>query len=181
MHCVLLNRSYQRGHRHQNARLYVVCTDLEPLRLYIYDEAMLYFAGERYDRADTETLSSHITNRGYTDRPAAFPTSIEWEGYADAEEVDQSTRTLSAFLKFLRAEGYDADQLWADIKLVVVKTFAAVLPQLRRSWKQLAPKPRARHLLPRITGLDVHLSVQPDGSLKPWLLEVNPNPALGIF
>ena len=157
-----------------NFRLYVIVTDVEPLRLYVYDEAMLYFSGEKFNAEDTGTLASHITNRGYTDAPRFFPDAIPFEGHPDAEEVDRSTRTLSAFMQYLEEEGHDADLMWSEVKQVIFKTFAAALPQLRRNWKKLAPGTSSRYFLPRITGLDVHL----DASLKPWLLEVNPNPAL---
>ena len=157
-----------------NFRLYVIVTDVEPLRLYVYDEALLYFSGEKFHAEDTGTLASHITNRGYTDAPRYFPDAIAFEGHPDAEEVDRSTRTLAAFMQYLEEEGHDADLMWSEVKQVIFKTFAAALPQLRRNWKKLAPSPSSRYFLPRITGLDVHL----DASLKPWLLEVNPNPAL---
>lgn len=161
-----------------NFRLYVVATDIEPLRLYVYDEAMLYFSGEKFEAKDTETLAAHISNRGYTDSPRFFPDAIEWEGHPDAHEVDRSTRTLSAFMAYLQDEGHDAEQLWSEIKEVVFKTFAAVLPSLRKSWKKLVPKAGARYFLPRVAGLDVHLQKMENGAPKPWLLEVNPNPAL---
>jgi hypothetical protein len=157
-----------------NFRLYVIVTDIEPLRLYVYDQAMLYFSGEKFEAKNTEALASHISNRGYTESPRFFPDAIEWEGHPDAEEVDRSTRTLSAFMQYLEEEGHDAEQLWSEVKEVIFKSFAAVLPAMRRNWKKLAPKASSRYFLPRVTGLDVHL----DESLKPWLLEVNPNPAM---
>ena len=86
-----------------NFRLYVVCTDLDPMRLYIYDDAMMFFSGEKFKMADDDNLPRHITNRGYTDTPKSFPKSLAV--LPDAAEVDESTRTLEAFLRYLTDQG----------------------------------------------------------------------------
>eukprot|EP01052_Picozoa_sp_SAG31_P011568 SAG31_NODE_657_length_13108_cov_3.079330_14_plen_709_part_00 len=156
-----------------NFRLYVIVTDLDPLRLYIFDDAMIYFSGERYDGIDIDNLPRHITNRGYTETPQNFPTSLEQ--LPDAREVDDSTRTLEAFMRYLENNlGVDASAWWARVKAVVLKTFAGFLPRLRSRWKRLVRDPLSRHFLPRVAGVDIHL----DAELNPWLLEVNPNPAM---
>ena len=59
---------------------------------------MMYFSGNKFVPDDITTMPSHISNRGYTDNPVAFPDSLEH--LPDAAEVDQSTRTLEAFKRY---------------------------------------------------------------------------------
>jgi hypothetical protein len=117
-------------------RLYVVCTDIDPLRLYVYDEAYVYFSGQPFSRGrGSGALAGHITNRGFSGRDLeqVFPTDIE-ESSEDATEVDSSTRTLSAFRAYLRdAKGVDDEAWWMEVKAVIFKTYAALLPRLRKS------------------------------------------------
>jgi hypothetical protein len=49
------------GGLQSSMRLYVVCTDLDPLRLYVYDEAMVYFSGVPFNAsADPHALAGQL-------------------------------------------------------------------------------------------------------------------------
>jgi hypothetical protein len=43
-------------------RIYVAITSVNPLRVYVYDEGICWFATEKYDTKNLENVFSHLTN-----------------------------------------------------------------------------------------------------------------------
>jgi tubulin polyglutamylase TTLL6/13 len=64
-----------------------------------------------------------------------------------------------------------AEDIWRDIKSIVVKTVLTVQPQLQHLYKSCQPK--EPDCCFELLGFDIML----DSDLKPWMIEVNHTPS----
>ena len=157
-------------------RLYVLVTSVHPLVLYIYDEGLARFATEAYDLAQPlDRRCMHLTNYSLNKKASNFIANTD-----EAEDGVGSKWSLSALRVRLAAElgATRADDVWRAIDDLVVKTLVAAEPALVDA--ACASIPAAARGEPvrscfQLFGFDVMLDAQG----KPWLLEVNCDPALG--
>jgi len=158
-------------------RLYVLVTSWHPLCVYLYGNGLARFATSKYATGpgDLGNRMAHITNYTLNKRSANFQQA------ASAEEDGRGSKwTLDALRAHLAAEvgPQRARRVWEAVDALVAKACIAAEPAMLASYERYAPEglraqPRAG--LFQLFGFDVML----DEDLKPWLLEVNLDPALG--
>lgn len=158
-------------------RMYVLVTSVSPLCVYVFREGLTRFATERYDITQISNRFQHLTNYSLNKKSANFvPTTSEG---VDDDGVG-SKWSLSAFRRRLVSEfGQDvADVVWRDVDDLLVKTALAAEPSFHDAYQAHSPAysrgESPKHCF-QIFGFDIML----DAAFKPWLLEVNCDPALG--
>ena len=79
-----------------------------------------------------------------------------------------SYRRLTTVNKWLKDNGYDIDQIWADIDDVIIKTLISAHTVLRHNYRTCFPNHTQGSACFEILGFDIIL----DRKCKPYLLEV---------
>lgn len=144
------------GHK-VDFRIYVLVTSFQPLRMYIYENFLTRFGGEKYGTDNKDTFV-HLTNYSVTKtstsdalRNAGVGDTCKWDG----------DRTREYFASC----GVDFALMWARIETLVRCTVLSIF-----------------HLVPQrlqcfeLYGFDVLF----DDQLQPWLIEANFSPALAV-
>ncbi|XP_034231748.1 probable tubulin polyglutamylase TTLL2 [Thrips palmi] len=138
-------------------RLYVCVPSFHPLRVYLYREGLARFSTERFSLKNLDNLYCHLTNTSLNKQGPAYSEMKERVGAAGCKWTLQQLRR-----HFHQARLGDW-WLWQRISQLVVLT---VLSQLRGV-------PRTANCF-EVYGFDVLI----DAAMRPWLLEVNMNPAM---
>ncbi|MDR9440552.1 MAG: hypothetical protein RI841_13820, partial [Halomonas sp.] len=148
-----------RGHKYV-LRLYVLITSLEPLRVYLYRQGFAKLASEPWDPEDADNPYSQLTNPDIN----ALNSSAE----VPVEFID-----LDRYRQWLRDQGHDDEALFARIEDLVALTTISAVDAMRRRTAEAGADPRGCY---ELLGLDCLV----DDTLKPWILECNLSPSLGI-
>ena len=148
-------------------RVYVVYTSLAPLRLYIYPEGFVHMATEKYSPLpkNINNRYMHLTNPDiskhrdfYRKNPRPFYWSFpELRDYVRKHGVSGVV------------SGDDDARLWRNIQTLVQKTVLSAEHKLSNYAQKIIEHPESNF---ELLGLDVLV----DENLKPWLIEVNPDP-----
>jgi len=152
-------------------RVYVLVSSWHPLTVYLYDEGLARFATEKYSLESLEQRCCHLTNYSLNKHNKAF---------VHSEEDDAGSKwSLSAFkLRLIEQLGQTrADEVWRRVDDIVVKTAIAVEPLMSEALRTFLPsaaEDRPNTQCFQLFGFDVML----DAEARPWLLEVNLDPAL---
>lgn len=136
-------------------RLYVCVTSFCPLTIYTYEEGLVRFATEKFDLSSLDNVYAHLTNTSINKYGASYKTYKEGIGCG-------CKWTFSKFRSYLRIFGVDDMLLWQKMNNIVILTLLAI-----------TPLPEASNCF-ELFGFDILI----DDKFKPWLLEVNYNPAL---
>ena len=148
-------------------RVYVLITNMNPLRAYIYKEGMARFATEKYKSpkwSNLKNLFMHLTN---------YAINKSHEDYEKGETDNSGNKKFMTYvLDYIKKET-ENQQVWERIKDLCIKTLIAVQPALAHSYKAARPQNSEESLWFQILGFDIML----DNKLKPWLLEVNHSPS----
>eukprot|EP00741_Cyanophora_paradoxa_P009015 tig00001428_g8728.t1 len=140
-------------------RLYVLVTSVYPLRVFLYRDGLARFSTQRYDKGALENLYAHLTNCSINKHS---PTLLDGKG-AVGPGCKWSFAELWAHL---RRANVDLERLWGRVRAIICLTLLSLATAVKKG------APAAFELY----GFDVLL----DADLKPWLLEVNAAPALGL-
>uniref|UniRef100_A0A915MX96 Tubulin polyglutamylase TTLL11 n=1 Tax=Meloidogyne javanica TaxID=6303 RepID=A0A915MX96_MELJA len=157
-------------------RVYAVIRSLNPLSIYVAREGMARFCTEKYPGMPTKenfsNLYAHLTNYSLNKANNAYIHSKSLK-----EQLKGSKRLLSTVFHQMEHKGVRTRRLWREIKLIIVKTVLAMVPELMLNYehhfcdfKYQAPQ------CFQIIGLDI--LVRQDGT--PILLEVNSSPSLSV-
>uniref|UniRef100_A0AC35U7T4 Receptor protein-tyrosine kinase n=1 Tax=Rhabditophanes sp. KR3021 TaxID=114890 RepID=A0AC35U7T4_9BILA len=154
-------------------RIYAVVKSLNPLSIYVAREGMVRFCTEKYKKPVSNkelNLFAHLTNYSLNKSSNAYKHSTSLK-----DQIKGSKRLLSTVFHQMDKRGMNTRKLWHKIKIIIVKTVIAMLPEIMLNYEQ------AFHDIPgpncfQIMGFDV--MVQGDGT--PILLEVNSAPSLTI-
>eukprot|EP00873_Tetraselmis_striata_P020360 jgi/Tetstr1/440624/TSEL_028934.t1 len=148
-------------------RIYALVTAVHPLTVYIYQDGIVRMATQKYSEADHENLFAHLTNNSINKRSPTYGDDKDTIGPGCKWTLGQLWRHLEEE----HAPGItreDLDALWQRIKAIIVFTLLNLPAEVPMS----ASSASAFELF----GFDVMI----DQNLKPWLIEVNSSPSLGI-
>jgi tubulin polyglutamylase TTLL6/13 len=112
-------------------RLYVYVTSVEPLRIYLFDDGLVRFATEEYQKPTEENIDNtyiHLTNYAINKNHKNF---IFNEKGSDKGHK----RSLKSFWESLSEQGIQTDIIMDEIKDIIIKTFLAVQPQLAHEYR----------------------------------------------
>jgi hypothetical protein len=154
---------------------------MDPLRIFIYKDGLARFATEPYAEPNSknlETLYMHLTNYAINKTSDKF----------NRTEDQGSKRSMESVFEVLRGRfGVDTDKVWREIGDAVVKTLLVVQPQISRILDVCFRKSSITKITTptgdpgsqcfEILGFDILL----DKKLKPWVLEVNHSPSVGLL
>lgn len=149
-------------------RVYVVVTQYEPLRAYIYREGLARFASAPYSTED-EHLSDvyrQLTNYSINKYASNFCENAEIKSDNYGHKW-----SLSALNKHLRCVGVDVNFMWSRIMDLICKTLLAVEPLVAERTRNAVDYSGVCF---EVYGFDVLV----DDTLKPWILEVNLSPSM---
>ncbi len=155
----LANPHTIRGHKYV-LRLYVLISSLEPLRVYLYRQGFAKLASEPWDPEDADNPYSQLTNP-------------DINALNDRAEVPVEFIDLDRYRTWLRDQGHDDDRLFARIHDLVALTAISAVDAMRGRTAEVGADPRGCY---ELLGLDCLV----DDTLKPWILECNLSPSLGI-
>ncbi|CAB3400776.1 unnamed protein product [Caenorhabditis bovis] len=152
-------------------RVYGVIKSINPLSIYVAREGMARFCTEKYEKPDSsnfKNLYAHLTNYSLNKANNSYVHSNTLQ-----DQVKGSKRLLSTVFHQLESRGVKTKKLWHDIKLILVKTTLAMLPEIMLHYEHHFFDSVGPQCF-QIMGFDV--MIRADG--KPILLEVNAAPSL---
>ncbi|CAJ0565451.1 unnamed protein product, partial [Mesorhabditis spiculigera] len=154
-------------------RVYGVIRSINPLSIYVAREGMARFCTEKYSRPNAsnfENLYAHLTNYSLNKANDRYVHSTSLH-----DQIKGSKRLLSTVFHQLESRGLRTKKLWHDIKMILVKTVLAMLPEILLHYEHhFIDKPGPQCF--QIIGFDV--MIRENG--EPILLEVNAAPSLTI-
>lgn len=156
------------GHK-CDVRLYIAVTSFDPLLIYMYEEGLVRLATVKYDK-NVESLWNpcmHLCNYSINKYHSDYIKATD-----SCEDVGHKW-TFSALLRHLKNQGCDITDLMVNIEEVVVKSILACSQSIVSACRMFVPNGNNCF---ELYGFDILI----DDTLKPWLLEVNLSPSLGI-
>ena len=148
-------------------RIYVTYTSISPLQLYIYPEGFVHMATDKYN-SNPKYINErymHLTNPDINKERDFYkknPRPFYWNFVELKNYVKKHGKMNSG------PNGHDDDDLWYDIQTLVMKTVLSAEYKLNNFAIKFTQNINNFELL----GIDVLV----DSNLKPWLVEVNPDP-----
>jgi hypothetical protein len=151
-------------------RIYVLITSFYPLKIYVYREGLVRLATTKYTEIGKNGYdkTSHLTNTSINKLNKGKTSLRQYE-----DDIDQYIMSLSAFFSQLKKEGVDTDLIWNKIYDIIIKTILSIEKDVSMYTKEHFQK---KSKCFELFGFDVLI----DKELKPWLLEVNLFPSLGL-
>ena len=138
-------------------RIYVLITQVRPLKVHLYREGIVRFSSERYDKSTLSNVFSHLTNSSIN---KYAPTNI-----SDNNGNQGLKWTFDQLRTYFMNNGLDWDNMWVRIEVIIILTcinLCNLVPDLKCCFELL--------------GFDILI----DDKMKPWLLEVNSSPAMSM-
>lgn len=155
-----MDRPHTMNDRKYVLRLYVLITSIDPLRVYLYRQGFAKLASEPFSLDDLDNPYIHLTN------PDINATNAEAE--APVVFVD-----LDRYREWLREQGHDDQALFERIRDIVALTMISAREHMRTRTLGSGADPRGCY---EMIGLDCLV----DADLRPWILECNLSPSMGI-
>lgn len=157
------------GHK-CDLRVYVLVTSFDPLIIYLYEEGLVRLATVKYDLAADNLwnpcmhLCNYSINKYHTDYIKS----------SDAQDEDVGHKwTLSALLRHLKSQGCDTNMLMANMEDLIIKSIFSCAQSVISGCRMFVPSGNNCF---ELYGFDILI----DDTLKPWLLEVNLSPSMGV-
>ncbi|KAK6114449.1 Tubulin-tyrosine ligase family protein [Brugia pahangi] len=154
-------------------RVYAVIKSINPLSIYVAREGMARFCTEEYAMPTSSNfgnLYAHLTNYSLNKENNAYIHSLSLR-----DQIRGSKRLLSTVFHQMEVKGVKKQQLWHDIKIIIVKTVIAMLPEIILNYEHYFYDTIGPECF-QIIGFDILITK----NLIPVLLEVNSAPSLTI-
>ncbi|XP_053969960.1 tubulin polyglutamylase TTLL5 isoform X2 [Anastrepha ludens] len=157
------------GHK-CDLRVYVLVTSFDPLIIYIYEEGLVRLATVKYDRGAENLWNPcmHLCNYSINKYHSDYIKPRD----AEVEDVGHKW-TLSALLRHLKSQGCNTHQLMANIEDLIIKSIFSCAQTIISACRMFVPSGNNCF---ELYGFDILI----DEGLKPWLLEVNLSPSMGV-
>ncbi|VVC24133.1 Hypothetical protein CINCED_3A024498 [Cinara cedri] len=152
-------------------RLYVLVTSFNPLVVYLYKEGLVRFATVKYvcDKSRINNRRMHLCNYSVNKGSPSYIRNSD----PQRENVGHKW-SLGALLDHLRDEyGINTESLMQGIEDIIIKTIMSATSQMLPAINCFVPNNQNCF---ELYGFDILV----DDKLKPWLIEVNLSPSLGI-
>lgn len=146
-------------------RLYILVTSFQPLEVFLYDEGFARLTTQKYsiDPDDVKNKLIHLTNSSiqmlYKD-DMKYNTAVS---HATNSEGGGTKITLSYLKELLKNTNINFDNIWNDIKKIILKSLMAVDDLI-------GFQPNCFEMY----GYDILI----DYKYKPWLIEINASPSM---
>lgn len=157
------------GHK-CDLRVYVLVASFDPLVIYLYEEGLVRLATVKYDLNFDNLwnpcmhLCNYSINKYHTDYIKS----------SDAQDEDVGHKwTLSALLRHLKSQGCNTHMLMKNIEDLIIKSIFACAQSIISACRMFVPSSNNCF---ELYGFDILI----DDTLKPWLLEVNLSPSMGV-
>uniref|UniRef100_A0A1I7RSU1 Tubulin polyglutamylase TTLL11 n=1 Tax=Bursaphelenchus xylophilus TaxID=6326 RepID=A0A1I7RSU1_BURXY len=154
-------------------RVYAVIKSINPLSIYVAREGMARFCTEKYQKptqGNFTHLYSHLTNYSLNKSNNAYIHSSNLK-----DQLTGSKRLLSTVFHQMESNGLRTRKLWHDVKLIIVKTVLAMVPEIMLNYEHYFSDVTGPQCF-QIMGFDIIVDKNGD----PLLLEVNSAPSLVI-
>ncbi|MCW4152141.1 PqqD family peptide modification chaperone [Halomonas sp. 18H] len=148
-----------RGHKYV-LRLYVLLASLNPLRVYVYRQGFAKLASAPYDVNDADNPYSQLTNPDINIHNTDADVAVEF--------ID-----MDRYRQWLHEQGHDDEQLFARVHDLLALTMLSSVDHFRHRCEQEEVDASGGY---ELLGIDCLV----DGDLKPWILECNLSPSLGV-
>jgi len=151
-------------------RLYVLLTNLDPIRVYIFEDGLVRFATKEYTNSPQELKNNfiHLTNFSVNKNNDDFVYNKNPGKY---EGHKWNVKTLWKY--FEEEMNIDWKPVWENVKDVCLKTIICGHEHMSKEYNRQI---KSDYNCFKLFGFDVFL----DETLKPWILEVNNIPSLHI-
>ena len=91
-------------------RIYVLITQVRPLKVYLFKEGIVRFSSERYNTDCLQNVFSHLTNSSINKYAATNISDGNGSGLK---------WTFSQLKSYFANQGYDYNMMWAQIELII--------------------------------------------------------------
>ena len=111
---------------------------VDPLRIFLYKEGLARFCTEEYQAPKESNLDQafmHLTNYAVNKKNERF----KFAAGGEAAGEEGSKWSLDSLRQWFHCHGFSFDRLWASIADIVVRTVAAIQPQLAQSYRAIMP------------------------------------------
>ncbi|KAI8614648.1 tubulin-tyrosine ligase family-domain-containing protein [Chytriomyces sp. MP71] len=158
-------------------RLYVVVTSFDPLRVYLFKEGIVRFAGEKYSTSSSKNSIKnrfiHLTNYSVSrKKKSKHPTELPSFPFGDPMfSTSDSKWSLDLLQKYFTRQGINFQKVLENIKHAIVSTVISSHAANSSGTRMYAANVSSCY---ELFGFDVLL----DANLKPWVMEVNISPSL---
>mmetsp|Transcript_8824 Transcript_8824/g.29192 ORF Transcript_8824/g.29192 Transcript_8824/m.29192 type:complete len:493 (+) Transcript_8824:174-1652(+) len=144
--------------------VYVAITSLNPLKVFVYDDALMRFCIKEYDAANfkPEDLDTYVIGDKYTP---------PWDMPSLSPMYDRGLTTKQAITAYWAKHGVDGKKLFENLHAAIADVLIKFEPGVFRS-NVVFPGPRNRYF--ELFRFDFVF----DKQLRPWLMECNMSPNL---
>jgi tubulin polyglutamylase TTLL6/13 len=153
-------------------RIYVLVTNVQPLRIFMHQEGLARFSSEKFKLKAFNNPFIHLTNYAINKDNANFQVAEDEKGETGHK------RSLAAVYRQIEKDSeennkIDIHKIKSQIKDIIVKTLISIQPDLVHHYRTSQPGDIYNNMCFEILGFDVII----DSKGKPYLLEVNHAPS----
>ena len=154
-------------------RVYILITSYTPLKIYLYNNGLVRFATENYEKGNYNNIFIHLTNYSINKKNSKYKSNDNDNENDDENEPDDSCDKWSLyeyrnyFIKNNQNQIFN--QIWIQVKDIIIKTIMSIAND---ATKEISSN--KINTMFEIYGFDILI----DSNFKAWLIEVNVNPSL---